>query len=234
MLNAKSALIVMAKRPLSGQSKTRLMPAFSAAAAAQLYECFLRDVLDLVRSLPHITPIIAYTPLSEAAYFRELAPAMKLIPQQGQTLGERLDHVLSSCLNLGYRAVAAVNSDSPTLPASYLAQAFTELETAETDLVLGPCEDGGYYLIGWKRPYPQLVREVTMSTSHVLQDTLALAQRLNLNVRLLPAWYDVDTAADVARVWAELAVDTAVGRHTRQFLLNLQLSDAAGWSTDKM
>lgn len=227
----------MAKRPFPGQSKTRLMPAFSAEAAAQLYECFLRDVLDLVQSLPHITPIIAYTPLSEAAYFRELAPGMELMPQQGQTLGERLDHALSFCLDLGYRTVAAINSDSPTLPAAYLTQAFAEMEVAETDLVLGPCEDGGYYLIGWKRPYPQLVREVTMSTNHVLQDTLALAHRLDLNVRLLPAWYDVDTAADVARVQAELAAstdaDTAVGRHTRHLLLNMQLPDSGGWLTNK-
>ena len=222
-MNSKAALLVMAKRPYPNQTKTRLMPTFSAEEAAELYECFLRDVLELASSLPNVTPFIAYAPTNETAYFRQLMPGMALLPQQGQTLGERLDTVLSTALAQGFQLVCAMNSDSPTLPPDYLAQAFAALKNEKTDVVLGPCEDGGYYLIGWKRPFPQLVREVTMSTNHVLQDTLAIAHRLKLNVHLLPTWHDVDTAVDVARVQAALALDTAVGKHTRQFLGQFQL-----------
>ena len=213
----------MAKRPFPGQTKTRLIPEFSAEDAAQLYECFLDDIVALAQSIPKVTPIIAYAPIHETQYFYERYPECQLLPQRGANLNERLEHVLSTCLQQGYKLVCAMNSDSPTLPANYLAQAFGALQKAETDVVFGPCEDGGYYLIGWKRPYPRLIREVTMSTTHVLQDTLAIAKELNLNVHLLPTWYDVDTAVDVKRVQAELIENTAVAPQTRQFLFALKI-----------
>ncbi len=221
-MHNKAALLVMAKRPYPGRTKTRLMPTFSAAEAAQLYACFLQDIIVLAQSVPNVTPFIAYTPTNEAAYFREYFPDCALIAQRGETLNERLEDVLSTCWQQGFAMVCAMNSDSPTLPADYLAQAFVALEKEETDVVLGPCEDGGYYLIGWKRPYPRLIRDVTMSTDHVLQDTLTIAKEMNLRVHLLPGWYDVDTAVDVARMEEELGRDTAVALHTRQFLRNLE------------
>ncbi|MCP4415949.1 MAG: glycosyltransferase [Chloroflexi bacterium] len=204
MNQSPSALIVMAKRPFPGQTKTRLTPPLSATAAADLYACFLRDEIALARSLPGVTSFIAYAPHDAEAYFRALAPGVQLIPQLGETLGERLNYVLTHCLDAGFSQVAAMNSDSPTLPQRYLAQAFDELNDVGTDVVLGPCDDGGYYLIGWKRPYPRLVCGVEMSTSHVLQDTMAIAAVEALRVTLLPAWYDVDDEADLQRVFSDL------------------------------
>jgi glycosyltransferase A (GT-A) superfamily protein (DUF2064 family) len=99
-----------------------------------------------------------------------------------------------------------------------VAQAFTVLDGA-SDVVLGPCEDGGYYLIGLKRPQPRLLRDVQMSTPYVVRDTLALAEQLGLQVGLLPTWYDVDTAAELDRLCTELrAAPDHQARHTRQFL----------------
>ncbi len=138
-----AALIVMAKRPFPGQTKTRLTPPLSETAAADLYACFLRDTISLACSLPGITPIIAYAPGHEEVYFQGLAPGMQLIPQVGRTLGERLEFVLSSCLEMGFSHVAAMNSDSPTLPQRYLVQAFECLNDTAIDVVLGPCDDGG-------------------------------------------------------------------------------------------
>ena len=91
-----------------------------------------------------------------------------------------------------------------------------------TDVVLGPCEDGGYYLIGWKEPHPALVREVEMSTRHVLQDTLAMAETHRLSIALAPTWYDIDTVADLERLAAELPA-ASHGRHTRAFLAKKQV-----------
>lgn len=216
----KRALLVMAKRPFAGRTKTRLCPPFSLAQAAKLYECFLRDALDIVRAVPNITPFIAYAPAEEQAYFQQLAPDFERVPQIGATLGERLDFVLTHTLAEGFEQVAAINSDSPTLPAAYLAQAFAQLDDSAVDVVFGPCEDGGYYLIGWKRSHPRLVREVQMSTPHVLRDTLDIAQQEKLRVALLPTWYDVDTMADLERVKADLGNrSTDFGHYTRQFLL---------------
>ena len=103
-----------------------------------------------------------------------------------------------------------MDSDSPTLPVSYLIQAFKRLAAA--DIVLGPTLDGGYYLIGIKRPQPQLLLQVQMSTAHVLADTLALAKTSGLTVSLLPTWYDVDTIADLHKLDLEIARMSANGR----------------------
>jgi len=218
------ALLLMAKRPSPARTKTRLSAVLGLEDAAELYACFLRDALTLVRSVPGVTPFVAHSP-SDAeteAYFRDLAPDFERIPQTGHTLGQRLDAVMSACSQNGYRQVAAMNSDSPTLPADYLVQAFTRLDEIDTDVVLGPCDDGGYYLIGWKRPHPRLVREVLMSTDHVLRDTVTIAEEEKLRVVLLPTWYDVDEAAELERVREDLLENQKIARHTRDFMRQKQ------------
>ena len=217
---SKKALVVMAKRPFPGHSKTRLTPPFSAEAAAALYESFLKDTLHLVRTTAAAVPFVAYTPtgVETVAYFRSLAPDFELIAQHGRTLGERLDSVLSGLLNNGFNQVAAINSDSPTLPQVYLDEAFNRLDDPKIDVVLGPCDDGGYYLIGWKRAHPRLVREVQMSTDQVLADTLAIAAEEKLNVSLLPPWYDVDDMADFERIQRDIAANPDVAVYTRRNL----------------
>src|SRR5262249_35081740 len=149
-------------------------PPLAPARAAALYEAFLRDALEIARGVSGVARFVNYAPAGEAAYFAAVAPDFALLPQTGPDLGARLDHALTHCLQGGFRQAAITDSDSPTLPAAYVAHAFERLQTA--DVVLGPCEDGGYYLIGLKRPRPRLLREVRMSTPHVLRDTLALAE----------------------------------------------------------
>jgi rSAM/selenodomain-associated transferase 1 len=213
-----NALLVVTKRPVPGRSKTRLVPPLSHAQAAALYECFLRDSLELMRQVPGSQPVVAYTPGRASAYFAALAPDFDLLPQQGHGLGARLDNALTHYLDLGYRRVVAMDSDSPTLPLAYLVAAFEAL-ARPNDVVLGPADDGGYYLIGLKQPAPRLLRQVRMSTSHVLRDTLALARQEGLRVKLLPGWYDVDDRQSLARLAAELRqAAPGTAPHTRAFL----------------
>jgi hypothetical protein len=154
------------------------------------------------------------------AYFLQLAPDMQLVCQQGATLGDRLDHLLTQALHNGAGRAVVMDSDSPTLPPEYLSQAFEKLQ--ENDVVLGPTRDGGYYLIGMKKPHPHLL-EVQMSTPNVLSDTLALANKFNLKVSLLPEWYDIDTVAELNQLHSELTSpgqqDAAI--HTRRWLATL-------------
>jgi hypothetical protein len=136
-------------------------------------------------------------------------------------LGARLDNAFQHYLGLGYERVVIMGSDSPTLPLACLPAAFEAL-TGEVDVTLGPCDDGGYYLIGLKRPAPRLLREVQMSTPHVATDTLALAAEEGLTVKCLPTWHDVDDPASLERLAAELAAAPIdVARHTRRFLATL-------------
>lgn len=212
------ALLVVAKRPAPGQTKTRLTPPLTPESAAQLYEAFLRDTLDLIRRVPNVKPIIAYLSEGDEDYFRSLAPDFDLLPQRGADLGARLDNALTDCLSDGFKRAVIMDSDSPTLPAECLRQAFDYLDRA--DGVLGPCDDGGYYLIGLKRPAPRLLRNVQMSTPNVLRDTLALANEANLKFAQLPIWYDVDTAAELDRLRVELkTLPPDQAKHTRNFLV---------------
>jgi rSAM/selenodomain-associated transferase 1 len=215
------ALFVVAKQPAAGQTKTRLCPPLDGATAAALYTCFLRDTLALMDQVADVQRTIAYLPEEAAGYFRDLAPAMGLIPQRGADLAARLDRLLTDALTGGAQQAVVMDSDSPTLPASYIAQAFALLDGLY-DMVLGPCDDGGYYLIGLKQPQPRLFHEVTMSTPTVVRDTLAIAAELGLRTALLPTWYDVDTVAELARLRQELAeAAPEIAPQTRRFLAQL-------------
>jgi rSAM/selenodomain-associated transferase 1 len=216
--NPGAVLLVVAKRPSPGQTKTRLTPPLTPEEAAALYECFLLDTIDLMRQVPGVQPVIAYLPQEDADYFARLAPDFERIPQSGADLGTRLDNALTEYLGRGVPRVAIMNSDGPTLPLTHLVAAF-DLLNGDAEVVLGPADDGGYYLIGLKRPAPRLLREVRMSTPHVAADTLALAAEEGLSVALLPSWYDVDDVDSLARLREELASAPAhVARQTRALL----------------
>jgi hypothetical protein len=197
----KRLLVLMAKQPLVGASKTRLAPLLSHPQAAQLAHCFLLDKLAQMRQVPQVTRAIAYAPATAQAFFADLAPDCSLLPQEGENLGQRLQHVVGQAFELGYQQVVAIDGDTVTLPSEYLCQAFEALEHNEVSL--GPCEDGGYYAIGMRLYYPTLF-EVKMSTPQVLQDTLEQATLLKLAVQMLPMWYDVDTPADLIRLAHDL------------------------------
>lgn len=217
----RRALMVVAKKPAPGQTKTRLCPPLTGEQAAVLYEAFLRDTLDLIRAAQQqidIQPIIVYLPEGAADYFAALAPDFILIQQQGADLSERLNHATTHCLSaLGYDQAAIMNSDSPTLPASCLVEAFTALDGA--DVTFGTTEDGGYYLIGLKQPAPPLFLNVVMSTPQVAADTLAQARAENLSVHLLPSSHDCDYIDDLRHIARELErLPGSVAPHTRRFL----------------
>ncbi|MFZ1767625.1 MAG: TIGR04282 family arsenosugar biosynthesis glycosyltransferase [Caldilinea sp.] len=220
----RRALFVVAKEPAAGQTKTRLCPPLRAEEAAALYASFLADTLDIMRRVSGVRCSIAYLPPGAEAYFSDLAPEMTLVLQQGESLGERLDHLITQALANGAMQAVVMDSDSPTLPAAYVAQAFDLLD-GNIDAVFGPCRDGGYYLVGMKRPLPALLREVQMSTPTVLADTLAIAAREGVRVALLPEWYDVDTGEELAHLAHELHItDAKTAQHTRRGLAALAWS----------
>jgi uncharacterized protein len=220
-----NVLSVIAKRPAPGQTKTRLLPALSPEQAAKLAECFLTDTLDVMRQMPNVQREIVFLPENERSYFAGLAPDFGLQLQEGADLGARLDCALQHYLKAGHGQVVIMDSDSPTLPCAYLVQAFEALEEG-AEVVLGPCDDGGYYLIGLRRPASRLLRGVQMSTPRVLQDTLALAAAEGLKVSLLSTWYDIDEVTSLARLVKELEESRPeVAPHTREFLATLELRD---------
>ena len=214
------AVAIMAKAPQAGAVKTRLCPPLSSADAAALYRCFLLDKIEQVRSLTAASPAIAYFPPEGRSFFEEVAPNFVLVPQRGADLGERLANSLGELLDRGHRGALAIDSDTPTLPLGFLQRALDLVMTPTIDVALGPTEDGGYYLIGLRTVYRELFEAMTWSTPQVFAETIRRAEAHGLRVACLPAWYDIDTADDLARLRATLTGSYAeIPRHTRGFLL---------------
>src|SRR5712691_5427748 len=149
-------LAIMAKAPRAGAVKTRLCPPLLPADAAALYRCFLLDKVSQVRSLEGARTVIAFTPDTERDLFEELAPGVHLVEQRGSDLGSRLLNCLDELLRSGHIGAIAIDSDTPTLPTGFLRQAIDLVLEPEIDLVLGPSDDGGYYLIGMRKVWPDL------------------------------------------------------------------------------
>ncbi|HKP86675.1 MAG TPA: TIGR04282 family arsenosugar biosynthesis glycosyltransferase [Blastocatellia bacterium] len=202
------ALAVMTKAPRAGAVKTRLTPPLTPAEAAQLSACFLRDttanVAD-VASKVNARGVVVYTPEGSESAFDGLLPAgFSLLAQRGAGLSDRLIHAAEDLLDAGYESLCLIGADSPTLPGEMLAAAVGCLSRAGDRVVLGGTEDGGYYLIGLKRAHARLFAGIEWSTARVLSQTIERAAEINLEVEMLPSWYDVDDAQSLDRLCMEL------------------------------
>lgn len=194
-----NALVVMAKAPVAGIVKTRLVPPFSFEEAAELYRCLLLDQIDNLNSFRDADLFIAFTPVEAASFFKEtVPPGFACFPQQGEDLGERMNHAFIELSDKGCKNIVLVGSDLPVFPARFLEEAFATLEgPGENPVVLGPSRDGGYYLIGMNCPNRQIFEGIPWSTNRVFSKTVRKLTDLGLKPHLLPAWLDIDTLEDL-------------------------------------
>jgi uncharacterized protein len=200
------AVAVMAKVPGVVPVKSRLHTVLTPAQATELYRCFLLDRLDALAGQPAIARFVAFTPAHAREAMAALAPdGIGLIAQEGEDLGERLTRLFDRLLGEGHVAAIALDSDSPLMPMRCTLHAADVLDRHDADVVIGPSDDGGYYLIGVARPHPRLFDGVPWSTAATREATLARARDLGLRVLLLPRCFDVDTPDDLRRLREELA-----------------------------
>ncbi len=180
---------IFAKWPIPGKVKTRLAATTSAEWAAQVAAAFLGDTLDRLAAVP-ARRVVVFAPDDNGAAFAPLVGERFTLRQQGPgDLGERLARFFATHNGL---ATVVVGSDSPTLPAALVEQAFELLEDA--DVVLGPAADGGYYLLGCRRFDASLFSGIDWGSCRVLGQTI---ERLGeARLALLPPWYDVDSLDD--------------------------------------
>lgn len=189
-------ILLFVKEPVPGKVKTRLAQAVGIEQAAQIY----RELVALVCSrLPEETPlVVAFDPPDREdavrAWFLEMGKSPVFIPQAQGDLGERLIAALAQCFLLGYRKVTVIGSDCPEIAPEHFEQTRRALE--EHDVVLGPVADGGYYLMGLKKPEPQLFKNIPWSTDAVYRCTLEAANQSGLSVLPLAQLEDIDTVAD--------------------------------------
>ena len=221
------ALGLMAKAPIAGEVKTRLIPPLTPGEAAALNVCFLRDMATNIKGVSETVAasgLVVYTPIGSESAFNDVVPnGFNLLAQRGPSLGERLCNATEDLLRQEYSAVCLINSDSPTLPQAILIRAIESLLIEGDRVVLGAAEDGGYYLIGLKQAHRNLFDGIAWSTSEVLARTKERAAEIDLPVELLPSWYDVDDAETLYRLCEELFCPPSLNgaypaAHTRAFL----------------
>ena len=222
---------VFVKEPTAGNVKSRLAAVIGADPAARLYEAFLRDFLPRLEHLP-VHRVLAYTPDTGKDYFENwLGDRFELEPQSGSDLGTRMSAFFERQFSRGARLVVLVGSDAPDLPIARIEQAFAEL--VHHDVVLGPSDDGGYYLVGMRRMIVDLFHGIEWSTAGVFDQTLQRLSELGIRPALLESWYDIDRPEDLYRLLAQMNDAGRLGRdpellHTQTVLRCLPHVDRVG------
>lgn len=214
-----AALLVFAKVPAPGAVKTRLTGALSDVEAAALADAFLRDALDAYAVLPADLRLYLDAP-PEAAPAGLARDGVTLHEQRGDGLGERMLHAFVDAFVAGYERVVVIGADHPTLPLAFVRLAFNEL-LEPLRVVLGPSDDGGYYLLGTNELRPALFEGMRFSHGAVFEETLARAHA-EAAVTVLPPWYDVDTPEALRRLAADLDATAGGAGRTREVLASLR------------
>ena len=210
------AIAVMAKAPRPGHVKTRLQAVVTSDEAAQLGAAFLQDVTGNLRAAAGLAPIhpyVAYAPAGQEARFDGLlAPGTGLVLADGaggdaegvEGLGRSLLHATRALLARGYGAACLLNADSPTLPTAWLADAAHRLLQPGRRAVLGPADDGGYWLVGTQAEEPALYVRIPWSTDAVAATTQLRAAEAGIPLDVLGTWYDVDDRNGLHRLLGDL------------------------------
>ena len=213
----RSVIAIMARAP-SSEGKSRLIRELGTDDGASLRLALLRDTFESVSALAAEKAVL-YTPPDRDAEIRAVTPFQAIfLPQRGSTLGERMREGARELLTSGFDAVVLIGSDLPTLPPAHVSAALGILMRRGEVLVLGPAEDGGYYLIGLTQSRAEFFEHIPWGTPLVLQRTREAAGALGIPVEAMPPWYDVDSASDLRRVWRRSEQSDGAARYTRAWL----------------
>lgn len=219
----RDALVIVAKYPTPGHVKTRLGATIGLEHSARLYRAFLQDVSERFSRSARVDgyDLIWAAADATARMATILGADARIIPQRGDDFAARLYHICCDVAALGYTRTIILGSDSPQTPTETITQAFALLET--NDVVLGPADDGGYYLAGVRNQPapPDIFTGIIMSTPQVFAHTLERAHTLGLSVRRIAATYDIDTEADMLRLAHALDVTPSLAPRTHALLETL-------------
>lgn len=186
-------ILFFAKSPIKGRVKTRLSAEIGDDQAVELYKCFVEDLIALLEGLKLHFKCCFRPPDAKQVFIEWLGQKHCYIPQTGDNLGERLGNAFRMTFEENFTKALVIGSDSPDLPADFLRKALQALDTY--DAVVGPCLDGGYYLIGFTKSgfCHHAFDGIVWGTDSVFQQTLEALEKNRRSVYLLPQWHDVDT-----------------------------------------
>jgi len=198
--NRGDVLLIFIKYPFPGTVKTRLSPELTPEQGAAFYRALAEEIVRVNASGAGYESIVCFSPENALREVRSwLGPDVRLWSQLGNDLGERQFHAIRRALEVGYSKAALIGSDCPTMAPGDIEAAFASL--SENDVVVGPCEDGGYYLIGATSPIESIFEGISWGTEHVLSQTLDKARQAGLTLGLLGPKYDIDSYSDLERYY---------------------------------
>lgn len=211
----KRAVICFTRVPKPGATKTRLLPVLKPEQCVGLHWAFLRDLAEVYRQLD-VHLFVAYTPDADWESLKTVFPHAGFYPQKGNDLGERMYRVIRKVLELGYESVVLTGTDLPRMTPAHLESGFAVLE--EKDIALGPTSDGGYYLIGMKKPCRDVFRIEGYGGASVLENTVAAAEQVGLTVGIAMTCDDVDTPEDLRDLIRTINPDSYTGRYLKEIV----------------
>ena len=200
--------LIFAKYPQPGRVKTRMVPPLTAKQAATLHQRSLHAVCEKVSALKDIETILVVTPDDQLENFQPVLPdcAGDYWSQGAGDLGERLIRAVDRAFSEKADAVILLGADSPTLPIEFLQKTIERL--SNHDAVVGPCEDGGYYLLALSKPQPELFDDIDWGSDNVADQTRGRATATNIDLFVLRTWYDLDRVEDLVRAQRDLQATT--------------------------
>jgi rSAM/selenodomain-associated transferase 1 len=195
--NPKHALLVFAKYPEPGKVKTRLAKDIGKEEAARIYSGMAETIIHNLSKSSKYKTIIFFDPPERKTDFENWLQnnGYNLLPQDGKSLGEKMANAFIKAFSLGAKKVVIIGTDCIEVSDDIISQAFDTLH--RVDVVLGPAEDGGYYLLGLKGPISEIFNDIHWSTSNVLNQTLKKLEGKGLKFELLKTLRDIDTISDV-------------------------------------
>ncbi len=214
----------MARYPTVGAVKTRLGRVIGGERACALYRAFLQDIEARFAAGRRTLVWVFYPP--EADFAAVTSSAARRLPQAGHALGERMWNCFRTLCGEGFEQVIMIGADVPHVRAEWLDEA--EARLAVADVILGPSDDGGYYLVAMRQPH-DIFTGIEMSTDSVLTETLHRAQAAGLCVHLLPRSFDIDEVPDLRRLHSLLADNSQGVELPRTAAVLAGLLDECGW-----
>ncbi|MBI5284007.1 MAG: TIGR04282 family arsenosugar biosynthesis glycosyltransferase [Chloroflexi bacterium] len=203
-MRGRDCLVVMAREPVPGSTKTRLAAAIGDREAASVYEAFLLDTLAICSNVP-ADLLISYAPDGRTgrSYFRDVAATAMLVAQEeASSFGARLTAAMQAAFERGFARVAVIGSDVPHMATAWIEDAFASLD--DCDVALGPTRDGGYYLLALRRPEERLFADIDWSSGREFGQTLQRARDLELRVSTVCPTFDIDDATDLRALRREI------------------------------
>ena len=190
----KNALIIFARKPVLGKVKTRLAATIGNVKALEIYKKLLNHTRTLATKA-NCETFVFLTETDEDKFWK----GFSCLLQNGENLGEKMEHAFNILFNRGYKQCIIIGSDCPGLTVNIIDSAFKNLLLKE--IIIGPAEDGGYYLLGIKEMYSSLFRNKNWSTESVFSDTLIDIKKLGLSYDTMPVLKDVDEEQDIPQEW---------------------------------